>query len=89
MVGMGASLLSSRPSDLRGLITGVGGLAIGLYSEWANFPFNADPGLSYFLGHIHTLKPLTLIMILVGTIVAWKWGGEAMRPKFGAPAARD
>lgn len=80
MVGMGSSLLSDTTSKTRGVITGIIGLALGFYSEWAQFPFSADTSFTYFITHLTQLRSLTWIMILVGAGVAWKWGGEAMRP---------
>ena len=80
MVGLGGGLLSARPSRVRGVVCGLAALGLGLFAEWKNFPFVADDGLGYFLGHVHQLQPLTLIMIALGTFVGFRWGGDGFRP---------
>ena len=74
------------PGGLAGLAAGIGrassrgvalacgaiGLVAGLFTEWRFAPFAADPGIGYFLTHLHQLRPLTLALIAVGTaIAAW------------------
>ena len=84
-IGLGSGLLSTRPSKLRGAICGVAALGLGLFAEWRNFPFIADEGLGYFLGHVHRLNPLVLIMIGLGAFLGWRWGGDGFRPMQGKP----
>ncbi len=79
-VGLGAGLLSARPSRARGILCGVGALALGLFSEWRNAPFLADESLGYFLAHVHKLNPLVLIMIVLGAFLGFRWGGEGLKP---------
>lgn len=65
LMGLGAGWTSCRwrwPSVLCGLLA----LALGLFAEWQFSPFRADDSFSYFLGHVHQLKPVTLLMIAAG-----------------------
>jgi hypothetical protein len=76
LLGLGAGLLSGRPSTIRGIICGVLAVLLGLLSEALVFPFVADNSLPYFASHLHQLKPPTWLMIAVGAIIAYWWGRE-------------
>jgi hypothetical protein len=87
LVGLGSGLLSSRPSRIRGILCGLGALALGLYAEWRFNPFRADGSFGYFLAHVHQLNVLVIIMIVLGTFLGWRWGGDGFKPSFaGRPA---
>jgi hypothetical protein len=87
LVGLGSGLLSSRPSRLRGLICGIGALAIGIFAEWRFAPFNKDDTLGYFLTHMNLLPSLVIVMIALGTFLGYYWGGQGFKPDFaGKPA---
>jgi hypothetical protein len=89
-VGLGSGLVSSRRSPLRGLICGLAALALGLYAEWRYFPFVADGSLGYFLAHVYQLNALVIIMIVLGTILGFWWGGDGFKPSFaGRPASSE
>ena len=74
-LGMGAALLSKHESTARGIVCGLAGLALGVFSEWKVFPFLADPSLAYFVRHLAELKPITLLMIVAGGLVGY-WCGR-------------
>ncbi len=71
LLGFAAGLCARRRSAPLAVICGVAGLALALFTEWRFAPFTADPGLPYFLTHIHTLQPITLLMIALGTVVSY------------------
>src|SRR5215213_11333324 len=56
-VGLGAGLCARRRSSILAIVCGVAGVALGLFTEWRFAPFIADHSLSYFLGHLHLLRP--------------------------------
>lgn len=72
------------PGGLAGLAAGIGrassrgtalacgaiGLVAGLFTEWRFAPFAADPGIGYFLTHLHQLRPVTLALLAVGAAIA-------------------
>ena len=49
----------------------MGALVLSLFCEWRFAPFIKDNSLGYFLTHVHELKPITLIMIAVGTFIGF------------------
>lgn len=70
LLGLGAGLSPCR-SRWPSAVCGVLALVFGLVTEWRFFPFNADPGLGYFLSHVHQLKPITLLMLAAGTAIGF------------------
>jgi hypothetical protein len=71
LAGLGASLFVNDRSVLRGVLCGVFALGLGLVAEWRFAPFIADPGLGYFLAHVHQLQPITLLMIAAGGVFGY------------------
>ena len=72
LIGLGGGLFVKDRSVLRATICGVFGAGLGLFCQWRHFEFNADSSLGYFLTHLHQLRPLTLVMLAVGTaFAAW------------------
>ena len=66
LLGLGAGL--ARYGNLAlAIVCGVLALGFGLVSEWRVFPFVADESFTYFIAHVYLLKPMSLIMIAIGT----------------------
>ena len=83
MLGLGCNLLARHPSRWRGIVCALAALVLGLYTEWSFWPFVADGTFSYFLTHVSQLKPITLVMIVVGGALAYWLGRDA---GYGRPA---
>src|SRR3989442_1402846 len=66
LTGVGGALLVRDRSLLRATVCGVLAVGVGLFSEWRFAPFIADTSLSYFISHVHQLRPLTLLMVAAG-----------------------
>jgi hypothetical protein len=66
LLGIGCGLFVRRRSIPLAVACGALALALGFFSEWRAFPFTADESLGYFLAHLHQLRPVTWIMILLG-----------------------
>src|SRR4051794_5287087 len=75
LLGLGCSLLAQHPSQLRGVVCGLAGLALGLYTEWSHYPFLADESFGYFLKHVSSLSPVSIGMIVAGAFFAY-WLGK-------------
>lgn len=71
-VGLGAGLCARRRSSLLATICGIAGFALGLFTEWRFAPFIADNSLTYFLTHLHLLRPLTWIMLAIGAFLSYR-----------------
>lgn len=65
LLALGASLGRNR-SVILALLCGVAATALGIYTEWRFYPFVADASLEYFVQHLHTVQPISLIMIALG-----------------------
>jgi hypothetical protein len=72
LLGLGAGLCARHRSSLLAIICGIAGLALGLFTEWRFAPFIADKSLSYFFSHLHLLRPLTWIMVALGTFLSYR-----------------
>lgn len=70
LLGLGAGLTTCR-SRWPSVVCGVLALGLGLFTEWRFRPFNADDSFSYLLGHLHQLKPITLLMLAAGTAIGF------------------
>lgn len=74
LLGLGFGLAAQQRNLAFGIICAIAALALGLFSEWSCFPFNADNSFSYFLAHMNQLKPLTWIMLAIGSLMAFWFG---------------
>lgn len=70
LLGLSASFVKGG-SLLSAVLCGLGALALGLFCEWRFGPFVKDDSLGYFLLHLHQLRPITLIMLGVGTFIGF------------------
>jgi hypothetical protein len=70
LLGIGAGIFKNR-SKYIAVICSILALTLGFFTEWRFAPFAADASLSYFVSHVHQLRPLTLIMIGVGAFLAF------------------
>lgn len=70
LLGLAASMAPVRWVGWA-VICGAAALVLGLFTEWRFAPWLADGSLSYFLAHLHQLRPMTWIMIVVGAAVGF------------------
>ena len=73
LLGYGAGLCAGRRSTELSIICAVAGLGLGLFTEWRFAPFLVDASFEYFIKHIHKLKPVTLVMIALGTYFSYRF----------------
>ncbi len=74
-LGLGCGLLAQHHSIPRGVLCGLGALGLSLFTEWKFHPFRADNSFSFLVAHLMDLSPVTLLMIAMGTIIAY-WVGK-------------
>jgi hypothetical protein len=72
-LGLGCGLLAQHSSILRGIVCGLAALVLSLYSETTVLLAPNDT-FSYVIAHL-TENPVTLLMIVIGTIIAF-WVGK-------------
>jgi ABC-type lipoprotein release transport system permease subunit len=74
LLGLGFGLASQQRNLAFGILCAIAALALGLFSEWSQFPFRANGSFSYFLTHLNQLKPVTWIMWVIGALMAFWFG---------------
>ena len=70
LLGLGAGIAKNR-YILVAVACGLAATALGLFTEWRYAPFIKDESLGYFFAHVHELKPITLLMVLVGGLIGF------------------
>jgi hypothetical protein len=71
LVGLAAGYCMPRRSQPLAIACALGGLALGLYTEWRFAPFIVDNSLLYFITHVHKLRPITQWMLVIGTVAGY------------------
>lgn len=77
ILGLGCSLLARHPSIARGVLCGAAALALSLFADWWFEPFNADASWQFYLSHVMDLGPVRLLMIGIGSFIAYWVGKDA------------
>jgi hypothetical protein len=72
LLGLAAGYAVGARSQVFAIVCGFAGLALGIFTEWKFAPFKADGSLVYFVTHIQELKPLTQILLAVGTVISYR-----------------
>jgi hypothetical protein len=86
LIGCVGGWLLRRRSPTFAVVCCVLALATGVVSEWRLAPFVADNSFSYFITHLHQLRPFTLIMIGLGALFAvWFGLGRSSAPVEATP----
>ncbi len=76
-LGLGCGLLAQHRSTSRGVACAVAALVLSIYAEWKYHPFLADGSFAYMLKHLSELSPVTLLMMTIGTAIAFWVGRDA------------
>lgn len=72
LLGLTAGFCARGRSVPLAVICGFAGLALAMFTEWNSFPWGNDKTFVYFLAHVTSLKPITLIMMVIGTIASYR-----------------
>ena len=72
LLGLAGGFAIRGRSQLLAIGCGIAGLALALFTEWKFAPFVADESLLYFLTHLTERKPITLIMLVSGTVISYR-----------------
>jgi hypothetical protein len=79
LIGMLCGAFAGGVSWVNAAICAVIALAEGLVLEWKHFPFVADESFEYFLSHLHELRGMTWLMLIVGGALALWFGRGRVR----------
>jgi hypothetical protein len=74
-LGLGCGLLAQHRSWARGIVCAFAALVLSFVAEWYYHPFVDDPSFSFMLAHWRDLSPVALLMMGVGTVIAF-WVGQ-------------
>ncbi len=79
-LGLGCGLLAQHRSVARGIVCAIAALGLSLFTEWWFHPFVNDrvpdaQSFTYMLRHLNDLRPATLLMIGLATVIAY-WVGQ-------------
>jgi hypothetical protein len=74
-LGLGCGLLAQHRSWARGIVCAVAALGLSLFTEWKYHYFLDDESFSYMVAHLKDKSPVTLLMIVIGTLIAF-WVGQ-------------
>jgi hypothetical protein len=89
LVGLGCGAMLGTKSNAMGIICGLSALAFGLFIEWQFAPFERDRSFGFFLSHVNQLRSMTLILIVMGALLAFAFGrgreGGVWMRKTGSP----
>ncbi|MGB8356786.1 MAG: hypothetical protein WCD79_23010 [Chthoniobacteraceae bacterium] len=72
LLGLGAGLCARGKSIPLAVICCVAALMLGIFSAWRFAPFIADAGFGYFMAHVLSLRPVTLVMIALGAFLGYR-----------------
>jgi hypothetical protein len=85
LLGIGAGWLAREPSKALALLCGGLALALGLFAEWHLFPFTKDPSFGYFIRHVSSLQPVSMIMIVLGGFAGFYFCWRQAKRRTPAP----
>lgn len=71
LLGLGFALAGRVRSQAAALVCAVLAVPLGLYTEWAHFPFVADRSLGFFTENLDQLRGMTWVMIALGALGAY------------------
>jgi len=71
LMGFGFTMLSRHRHVVTAIACAVLAILVSLHTEWRHFPFRVDNSLGYFITHVHQIRPIGLIMIAIGGLLAF------------------
>jgi hypothetical protein len=93
MLGIGCGALLPDKSGAMGIICGLLGLLLGVFTEWCFAPFAVDRSLWFFVAHLNGLPNVKLVMFAVGGLFAFWFGrgreGGVWKAKREPPASTE
>jgi hypothetical protein len=76
LVGFVCGAVSGGASLANAIFCTLIALVLMLVLEWKHFPFVADERFGYFVKHLHELRGITWLMVVLGAVLAF-WLGRS------------
>jgi hypothetical protein len=87
LVGLVCGVASGGTSLVNAIACTVIAIVLSLVIEWKHRPFVADDSFGYFVTHVHELRGITWLMMILGAVFAF-WFGRG-RTRAAAPRRAD
>ncbi|MEM9411980.1 MAG: hypothetical protein AAGA30_12750, partial [Planctomycetota bacterium] len=87
LLGLGCGSLSGKDSLCLGILAGIMALALGVFCEWQTAPWESDSSLIYFMTNFYRLQPVTLLMIVLGSVFGFWFGKGRSVPQIPSDSA--
>ena len=78
-LGLGFGASTCERSSVYGLVSAILAVGLGVFVEWRFFPFVKDGSFTFFITHVHQLRPVSLLLIALGGVLAF-WLGIGRTP---------
>jgi len=92
LLGLGCGALSGGKSNALGIVCGVLGALVGIFTEWRFDPFMVNDSFGYFITHLHERQSTTLVLMAAGGFFGYWFGrGRAggVWPRRSKPVAAE
>jgi hypothetical protein len=87
LVGLVCGVASGGTSLVNAIACTVVAIGLALVIEWKHFAFAVDGSFAYFVTHLHQLRGVTWLMMILGAVFAF-WFGRG-RTRASAPRRVD
>jgi hypothetical protein len=89
LLGLGCGLFAGGVSTVNAVLCAILAGALGLVLEWWHLPFVADESFGFFLSNLHELKPITWLMVALGSVFGYWFGRGSSRPLFRSSPSQE
>jgi hypothetical protein len=74
LVGLACGAISGGVSRANAILCAALAAVLGIVLEWWHFPFVADESFGFFVTHLHELRGITWLMLVLGAIFGFWFG---------------
>jgi hypothetical protein len=74
LVGLACGAFSGGVSRANAILCALIAAVLGIVLEWWHRPFIADESFEYFVTHLHQLRGITWLMLVLGVVFAFWFG---------------
>jgi hypothetical protein len=89
LLGLGCGLISRGVSTVNAVLCAILAGALGLVLEWWHLPFRDDESFGFFLSNLHELKPITWLMVALGSVFGYWFGRGSSRALYRSTSSQE